>query len=203
LTVLPALVFLEHALGDRVQANWPAIFFPGAAIAAALTAWRRLAGPAVGLGLAMTAVVYVQVLTFFLPLPPRLDPTARLAGWSGFAAEVEQARVGAGADYVVSASYGDAAELARLLPGEAPVVGIEARWALFSLPPVGRDLALRPGLLVQSARRREQPSETDFLSVQLVGELARRRGRVQAEVFHLYRVMLRAGGEASAILPRD
>lgn len=34
--VLPgALVFLQHALGDRVQANWAAILYPGAALAAA------------------------------------------------------------------------------------------------------------------------------------------------------------------------
>ncbi len=39
---LPALVFLEHAIGDRVQANWPAICYPAALIAAGriADAWR-------------------------------------------------------------------------------------------------------------------------------------------------------------------
>jgi 4-amino-4-deoxy-L-arabinose transferase-like glycosyltransferase len=204
LTVLPGLVFLQHALGDRVQANWPAIIFPAAAIAAAgLTGWRRLARPAIGLGLAITAVVYLQVLTFFLPLPPRLDPTARLAGWRGFAAKVERARVGNGADFVICASYGEASELARLLPGDAPVVGIEPRWSLFSLPAIGPALASRAGILVQSARRREKPSETDFVSVEPIGALARDRGTVTVEVFRLYRVMLRPGGEPTAVLPRE
>ena len=44
MSVPPALVFLQHALGDRVQGNWPAILYPAAAIAAAgLTApiWRK------------------------------------------------------------------------------------------------------------------------------------------------------------------
>ena len=34
-TLLPAAVFCEHAIGGRVQANWPAIVFPGAVLAAA------------------------------------------------------------------------------------------------------------------------------------------------------------------------
>jgi len=37
---VPVLVFLEHAFGDRVQANWPAIVYPGAAICGAGLGWR-------------------------------------------------------------------------------------------------------------------------------------------------------------------
>ena len=29
LTLIPSAVFLEHALGDRVQANWPGLIYPG------------------------------------------------------------------------------------------------------------------------------------------------------------------------------
>ena len=35
LSVPPILVFLQHAVGDRVQGNWPAILYPAAAVAAA------------------------------------------------------------------------------------------------------------------------------------------------------------------------
>ena len=45
------LVFIEHAVGDRVQANWPALIYPAAAICAARLGWR-LWRPAVALGLA-------------------------------------------------------------------------------------------------------------------------------------------------------
>ncbi len=41
------LVFLEHALGDRVQANWLAVLYPPLAIAAAAVGqrwWRAAAG---------------------------------------------------------------------------------------------------------------------------------------------------------------
>ncbi len=88
LTVPGALVFLQHALGDRVQANWPAILFPAACIAAAAYAprfWR----PAAGLGFAIAAVVYLQAATAVLPLPRGLDPTLiRLGGWDGLAQDV-------------------------------------------------------------------------------------------------------------------
>ena len=51
LTLPAVLLFVQHALGDRVQGNWPAIIYPAAAIAAAglqAPAWRRLHVPAVG-----------------------------------------------------------------------------------------------------------------------------------------------------------
>ncbi len=202
LTLPPVLVFLQHALGDRVQANWPAILYPAAAIAGAALLWRRFATWAVGLGFAVTAAVYLQVLTGLLPLPPRLDPTARIAGWANLAAGVEQARIKAGAEFVVDTSYGDASMLARLLPGDAPVVAIEPRWALFSLPSVPPALATHSGLLLQSARRREPPIAADFRSVEPLGELVRQRGAAEIERFRLYRVILRPGGDPAVVLPR-
>jgi hypothetical protein len=42
MTVPPVLVFLEHALGERVQGNWPAIVYPAGVLAAAgLLHFRR------------------------------------------------------------------------------------------------------------------------------------------------------------------
>ena len=63
LTVPPGLVFLQHALGDRVQGNWPVILYPAAAVAASgLTArfWHRLVWPSAGLGLALTILLYAH-----------------------------------------------------------------------------------------------------------------------------------------------
>ncbi len=59
LTVPALLVFVQHAVGDRVQANWPAIIYPAATICAASLGWG-LWRPATALGLAVTALVYVQ-----------------------------------------------------------------------------------------------------------------------------------------------
>ena len=63
-TALPALILVQHALGDRVQANWPAILYPAAAIAATGLGrrWQRLFAPAAILGLALTAVVWIQAI---------------------------------------------------------------------------------------------------------------------------------------------
>ena len=86
LTVPGALVFLQHALGDRVQANWPAILAPGrlhrrrGICPAVLAAGGRVWGsPSAGL-------VYLQAAAAILPLPRQFDPTLiRLGGWDGLA----------------------------------------------------------------------------------------------------------------------
>ena len=91
LTLPGILVFLQHAVGDRVQANWPAILFPAACIAAACYVprfWR----PAAALGFVVAAVVYLQAATAILPLPRAMDPTLiRLAGWDDLARQVDAA----------------------------------------------------------------------------------------------------------------
>ena len=82
LSLPPVLVFVQHAFGDRVQGNWPAIIYPALAVAAGGMALRRRWWiGASALGFAITALAYVQAATSLIPLPPRLDPIAmRLAG---------------------------------------------------------------------------------------------------------------------------
>jgi len=90
-SAVPALVFVEHALGDRVQANWPAILYPAAAIAAAMLGgpWARLRRPAVALGAAMTLLVWAQGIAAPFPLPRAIDPTLmRLGGWPALSAAI-------------------------------------------------------------------------------------------------------------------
>ncbi|MGI4748790.1 MAG: glycosyltransferase family 39 protein, partial [Janthinobacterium lividum] len=66
-TLLPLAVFVQHAFGDRVQANWPGLLYPGAAIAAAAGArWWRSAS---ALGFALVLPVYVQATLAPFPLP--------------------------------------------------------------------------------------------------------------------------------------
>ncbi len=157
LTVPAALVFLEHALGDRVQANWPAILYPTAALAAggAVPGWRRaLLRPGAVLGVAMTALVYVQSTLGWLELPARLDPTMRVAGYAALAARLPAAgRQG----FLAADDYGIASILDFTAPSCLHIVAVEPRWALFRLPSAASVLAGRTGLLIRSDRRHAPP----------------------------------------------
>ena len=195
------LVFIEHAVGDRVQANWPALIYPAAAICAAGLGWR-LWRPAVAFGLAITAVAYVQGATALFPLPRRLDPTLiRLGGWDGVSRDLEAMRREQGVGWVGSEAYEIASLLAWRAPPGVPVLGAEERWALFRLPHVD---SAGPGLIVESQRRSGPPNPAYWASAEQVGQLVRTRGGVpagvEAERFRVYRVVRRPGAGA-ALLP--
>ncbi len=204
MTIVPALVFLEHALGDRVQANWPAVIYPSAAIAAAGLdgrLWNRLRAPAVGLGFALFAAAALQAVAAPLPLPRRYDPTlTRLGGWRGFAARIETVRRQAGAGYVAVESYGDASELARLLPAGVQVIGVDPRWAMFALPQGRAETQGPVGLLVETTRH-EMPGLGRWDSAVALGAVARSRNGIRAKSYRLYRVSGLRGGTPTALLP--
>ena len=199
------LVFIEHAVGDRVQANWPALVYPAAAICAAALGWR-LWRPAVALGLAITAVVYVQGAMALFPLPRRLDPTLiRLGGWDGVSRDLEAMRREQGVGWVGSEAYEIASLLAWRAPPGVPVLGAEDRWALVRLPHANSaGPGLMPGLIVESQRRSEPPNTDYWATAEEVGQLVRTRGGmpggVEAERFRVYRVVRRPGADA-ALLP--
>lgn len=204
LTLPGTALFVQHAFGDRVQGNWPAVIYPAAVIAAAgLDArfWQRLHGPAIGLGLGITALVYVQALASVVPLPARLDPiTRQLAGWPRLAAQVDAMRDRIGGNFVASDQYGEAAKLARELPASIPVIGVEPRWAFFTLP--------RPaftgevGVLVRTERRGNDIDRAPWAAIQPIGEAIRSRDGSVIERFRLYRVVARVGTAQTALLPR-
>ncbi|MBV0887960.1 glycosyltransferase family 39 protein [Komagataeibacter oboediens] len=183
MTLLPACVFVQHAIGDRVQANWPVVIYPMLAVGAATVAWRWGRWAAAG-GIVIGALVYMQALFGLLPLSAHTDVALRqMAGWRDLAVRVED-HAGQG-DFIAACDYGTAAELARVLPGRV-VVGMEPRWALFNLP---HDVS-GAGIVVCNPRRGFDRDV--FTSVQPVGTLVRgRHGRV-AERVDLYRVILRA-----------
>jgi 4-amino-4-deoxy-L-arabinose transferase-like glycosyltransferase len=199
LSLPPVLVFVQHAVGARVQGNWPAIIYPALVVAADGMGWRRrwwIGGSA--LGFAITAVAYLQASSGMIPLPPRLDPTAiRLAGWEGLATQVEATRQVMGATFVTADEYALASELAWWLPEDVDVVGVEARWQLLDLPRTAIDG--KPGLLVQDARRVEVPNPGLWLSAERIG--AAIRPNSEAAGYLLFRVTPRPGIAAIA-LPR-
>jgi 4-amino-4-deoxy-L-arabinose transferase-like glycosyltransferase len=204
LTLLPSAVFLQHAFGDRVQGNWPAILYPSAAIAAAGldgAFWRRLFRPALALGFALTALVYVQATLSPFPLPARIDPITRLLrGWPGLAGQIAAAAQHEGAAFVVADQYGIAAELAMQPALDVPVLATERRWALFDLQAAsfeGRD-----GLLVRSMRRGEDVDVTPWAEISEIGRVSRGDAGAVAEEYRLYRVRGRAAGTPVVVLPR-
>ncbi len=206
LSLPAALVFLQHALGDRVQGNWPAILYPAAAIAAAGLEgafWRRLVGPAVALGGVLSLGLYVQAIAAPLRLSIHADPTLlRLAGWRELALEIDRARLAEGAAFVAADGYGPAAELAWYLPPWVEMVGVEPRWGFVALPPAGPVIADRTGLLVRSARRGEDLDPLPWAEITGIGEVIRGRNGMAAEGFRLYRVRGRASASVAVALPR-
>jgi 4-amino-4-deoxy-L-arabinose transferase-like glycosyltransferase len=201
LTLLPAALFLEHALGDRVQGNWPAILYPSAALAAAALpgrTWSRWRWPAAALGFLITAIVYLQALAAPFPLPPRLDPTLRqLGGWSQFAATVAEEGRAQHAHFVATANYGDASELAFLQ--SLPVIGLGPRWTYFRLPPAAPIVAGQTGLLLERAGA-AAPDPRLFSLLAPPAEIVRTRNGLPAERFRLILVRAKAG-VIGALLP--
>ncbi len=201
MTLPGLLVFVQHAVGDRVQANWPAIVYPAAAICAAALG-TRLWRPAVAVGLVLTALVYVQGAAAPFPLPRRLDPILiRLGGWKQVSLDLEAMRRTQGVGWIASEAYEIASLLAWRAPRGVPVLGAEERWALFRLP---RADSSGPGLLVISQRRSEPPDPAYWAAAEQVGQLVRTRGGaadgVEAERFRIYRVVRRPGADV-ALLP--
>ncbi len=204
LTVPPALMFLQHATGDRVQGNWPAIIYPAAAIAAAgLVAplWLALRRPSVLLGGVISAAVYAQATLGLAPLPPRLDPIAlRLSGWDGLAEGIEVVRRDTGAVFIVAEQYALAAELAWTLPAGVAVLADEPRWALFDLRHARR--SGQAGLLIRAARDGDAIDPALWTSAAAVGEVMRTRNGETVEAFRIFRVIAAPGSYAAVELPR-
>ena len=205
LLAVPSLVFLQHALGDRVQANWPSLLYPQAAIAAAGLAggWRRLRVPAVGLGFLLTGLIWVQAIWAPLRLPFPYDITLlRLGGWDSLAGAVAAAARVEAAAYVVADNYGIAAELAWHMPPEVPVLALDARWRWFDLQDATGFVDGRTGLMARSDRLADQPHGADFAVVARLGLVERARDGMVAERIRLYRVVGRPGSEPIVFMPR-
>jgi 4-amino-4-deoxy-L-arabinose transferase-like glycosyltransferase len=185
LTLLPAAVFVEHAFSERVQANWPAIIYPAACIAAACLpepTLKRWLKPALALGFGITLLVYAQTLAGILPLPPQRDPsTLQLAGWAAFSAELGQRN----SAFVTSDDYATDAELAyHARPGSIVAV-FDPRWQYFSFPS-SRALAGSAGILVTRHQDAGCPIP--------LGTLTRQSGRGPIMTYRLCRVTASATG---------
>lgn len=129
---LPMAVFVQHAFGDRVQPNWPAVTYPFLVLAAAASGQKVRAACVVG-GV-MTTVVYAQALFSPLPLTAHQDVIARQTrGWDLLARDIQALRSRDSGSFVVADDYAVTSALAFHGAG-LPMAGIEPRWGLLSLP---------------------------------------------------------------------
>jgi hypothetical protein len=198
LSVPAILVFLQHAIGDRVQGNWPAIIYPALTVAAAAAvADRRWINAASCTGFAITLLAYAQAVTEVIPLPPGLDPVAiRLAGWDGLARQVAVAAAAGNARFVAVEGYAPGSEIAWTARDAVPVVGLDDRWGLIDLPRA--DIAGQQGLLARDARRTDAPDPGTWTSPERIATVTRPGSG--APGYALWRVT--AGpGERAAVLP--
>jgi hypothetical protein len=189
---------LQHAFGDRVQGNWPAIIYPAAVIAAAgliAPRWRRWVAPSAGLGFGLTAVVLLHAATGFVPLPARSDPAARqLAGWAELASSAESIRQRENGAYVLAEEYALVSELAWNAPVSMAVAGIEARFTPMSLPRM--DITGLPGILVRAEHRGSEIDLETWSSSVSLGFIDRPSARGTVERYRVWRVTGRATGVA-------
>jgi 4-amino-4-deoxy-L-arabinose transferase-like glycosyltransferase len=173
--------FLEHALHDRVQGNWPCFLFPALAILAAhafcLQGWRRwisfLAAPLAAL---LLLGVYAQAL--FQPLHLAKDPLARILG-RDFApvgqviAAMVQSHV---ADAVLTTDYETTAWL-RFNQPEVKVVQVNEPQR-YPEAPAAPDALLKGRLVYLAELRRDQHQriQQDFAYTGFPTQLQTRTG---------------------------
>lgn len=197
------LYFAWHSLHERVQGNWPEPIYPAFVVAAALAAerarssvgtlatmarWSALSAAPFGLFLA--GVVYLQALFAPLDIGPR-DPTARIlgVGWNQLGAQIEQARIAAGANAILTTDYKVTGWLTFYLPSSTPVIQVNQRirWANEPVP----DQALVSGPLLYVCKN-ECPGLNEikqkFATVDLLNAFARMRGALSIESYSVYRV---------------
>lgn len=200
------LYFLQHALHDRVQANWPAPLYPTLAVLAALAIvaieeagaaqsvhLRRFAKAALPVGFGIIALLYLHVLRPIVVVAGERDPTSQMRGWETVAGEVERLRQAAGAAWIATTSYAVTGELAfqeaQHEVAGVPVVQLNERLRYVNLPEPPAALLTRPALYVE-LERRVQPAwlSRRFASVTRIGRVERRYAGTLIASYDVYRL---------------
>jgi 4-amino-4-deoxy-L-arabinose transferase-like glycosyltransferase len=197
-TVLPMLLyFVLHALHDRVQGNWLAPIYPALALCAAIgldtlvPAHRRQAvfATAVGLGFAITGLIYVHALNPFRTVLALKDPTEQMHGWPALADAVDKRRREVGAAWVATSSYASTGQFAMGLKGRSEVAQITDRVRYTFLPPLPPELLKQPVLYIELKRRidRDLPMVKEkYRNITALGSLTRDNGTATGAVYELY-----------------
>jgi 4-amino-4-deoxy-L-arabinose transferase-like glycosyltransferase len=161
--------FLEHALHDRVQGNWPCFLYPALVILAADafaptgTGLRTVSLLAAPLTAVLLLAVYVQAL--FVPLQMKRDPLARILG-RDFApiGEVAAAMVKAHlAEAILTTDYETTAWL-RFNHPDVPVIQVNEPQRYADAPSARPDLLKQPLIYLTELRRDQHPLVQQFFA---------------------------------------
>ncbi len=167
LALVPMIVFITHAFGDRVQPNWPAVIYPVLALGALEAGWR-IRWPVIT-GLILTFIVCIQAVFSPLHLIPHRDPVLRLTGgWAEFSRQLALQAKAEGATALAAEDYGLAARLA-FTQDILPVLGTDPRWHLFRLPAETSAKAVK----VEEQRHGSQSDKAATLCRQVRGQAIR------------------------------
>ena len=197
--------FLQHALHDRVQANWPAPLYPSLAVAAALGVaygpWRearaRLVPIAAGLGFLMTVLLYAHATHPLMIVAGKREATHQLHGWGELAAEAERLARQKGAHWIATESYATTAQLAFHLDRRIAVLQLDERARYVHFDPPSPDLVRQPALFVDLERRVDrQRLAAMFERVEDVAVIERRARGVAVAT---YKVLLLADSKADPL----
>ena len=133
ISVVPLAFFAVSAWRRSVEANWPALAYPGAMVllATSTVPWSRRKWWRWGLGFAafLLLVVGLQAWRPLLPLAPAKDPIARAHGWELVAAAMSLDRSSLASQesrkvWVAADRYQDASELAFHMDGQPRVFSL-------------------------------------------------------------------------------
>ncbi len=184
--------FMISASRRPVEANWPAAAYLPALLLAATVPLadkaRRWLAVGTGLGMILTMIALLHLITPVLPLAREVDQVAESYGWEPVSAAVmqivEQERTDGRRTFVAGNRYQETAALAYHLPGQPAVfsLNVDSRpnqydlWPRFessAAPGDGLILVIEPGAKADSVLERLQGS---FISVRRVSGVERRRG---------------------------
>lgn len=154
IVAVASLYFLQHALHDRVQGNWPCFLYPALAVLAADAAGRAprwLSLSAAVLAGVMLLALYLQAAVGIVPL--KHDPVARLLA-RDFPAAAKSLADSVPDGAVLTTDY-ETTALLRYYQPHLPVIQINEPWRYDWAPPPPAALLKKP-LVYFTAVRRDQ-----------------------------------------------
>lgn len=181
--VLPLGVFIQHAIGDRVQANWLGILYPALSMISAIYI-HRFVKLACICGNLLVGFIYIQTVFVCFPIPVKYDLVLkRLGGWTELVHEISN-RIPTSAPIIID-EYGLAAELS-FYGIQHPIILVDRRWKYFNLPNYHGET----GYLIRTQRRKDIPPAIYFLDPEKKGMLVRQFRQRNAEMYNIYQVKL-------------